>query len=219
MERWGEFLLHDDLSAIDTTPEALGPRADFEWLEGEGPWNHHLGRTYSDSSGAQADPYVPIPAWAPPEESFLAASVLADGQGASESLIAFIRQGNSDVETYKRPFNAAPTGDDRTLMVMWSLRYSRPFYMQDTGVPQPINSRSIEGATVVQDALVKVTVRGIPAILRRWSPGRGQNMYGARLPTLILNWYEGARLWSAQSTFLGEAELIRVAESSRVPPP
>jgi hypothetical protein len=41
---------------------------------------------------------------------------------------------------------------------------------------------------------------------------------GARLPTLILNWYEGARLWSAQSTFLAEAELIRVAESSRVPP-
>jgi hypothetical protein len=36
-----------------------------------------------------------------------------------------------------------------------------------------------------------------------------------KLPTVLLNWYEGSTLWAVQSTFLSLDDAVRVAESIR----
>ena len=127
-----------------------------------------------------------------------------------EAHTAFIRSSHPDVAQFA---SAEIVPSDRTLLVAWTARVGKPMYCDGREGPVPLNASKLEEATVVQDAIERVMVNDHPGILRLWSPRHQQPMYGARLPTIILNWYEGPILWTVQSSFLNAAEVLQVAES------
>lgn len=49
----------------------------------------------------------------------------------------------------------------------------------------------------------------------RNSMPRRQNLYGSRLPSVTINWYEGPLLWTVQPSFLAPDDALAVAESIR----
>ncbi|MBI5949366.1 MAG: helix-turn-helix transcriptional regulator [Chloroflexi bacterium] len=211
-ERWGDFVLALNPPAV-VVPEFPAPRGDFPFIDGEGPWDHHLALLIGDEARARADGRVPFPQYVPASEDFLVASILADAAGTAEVWLGFIQADKSVVHLSSgdRPAD----GNDATLKIGWSLRFGRPRYVQAHTGPIPLNAPDLAGATAVEDELRKVTVNGRPGIMRLWSGRQGQDMYGARLPTVILNWFDGPVLWAVHAYFLSPDEVLKVAESIR----
>lgn len=213
-ERWGDFVLSPDASLEAHKTEFPAQRPGFSWLEGESPWTHRFAKQSTTAATAQADLRIPWPAYVPAGEDFLAASVLDDGSSAADGLVAFINSGNPDVSKYARR-DGVRTGDDGTLKISWSRRFSRPAYMTAHVEPLPVNGTSLSDATVVEVDFRKVDINGSKGVLRVWEPRGAQSMYGSRLPTVLINWWDGPVYWSVQSTFLTAGEALRVAQSIR----
>ncbi|MGI8926443.1 MAG: hypothetical protein ACR2HN_07320 [Tepidiformaceae bacterium] len=211
-ERWGDFVLTAD-KTLPRVTEHPASRADFPWDDTEGPWDHHLADITNDEAAARADGRVPFPAYVPATERFLVANVLADERGPAEVWLAFIEPSRGEIRLSRstRPAD----GNDATLKIVWTLRAPRPLYLTAHNGPIPINAPSLDAATAVEDEIRKVTVRGQPGILRLWSGRQGQDMYGTRFPTVILNWFEGPVFWAVKSYFLSVDEVLRIAESIR----
>lgn len=213
-ERWGDFVLSPDASLETHETEFSAERPEFPWLEGESPWTHRFAKPFTTSALAQADSRVPWPSYVPPGEEFLAASVLDDGSSAADGLVAFINSGNPDVSKYARR-DGVRSGDDGTLKISWSRRFSRPAYMTAHVEPLPVNGTSLNDATVVEVDFRKVDINGSQGVLRVREPRGVQSMYGSRLPTVIINWWAGPIFWSVQSTFLTPDDTLKVAQSIR----
>jgi hypothetical protein len=150
----------------------------------------------------------------PPGEEFLVALILDDGKGAADGAVAFVASAHPDVARYAP--RGERNGDDGTLLVAWTRRFPRPVVLQSHVGPIGISGLPLDRARVQEDSITKVTVRGHEGVVRTWSPrAADQNMYGGRLPTVLLNWFEGDVLWSVQSYFLTPDEVLKVAESIR----
>ncbi len=204
-ERWGDFVLTPNPPA-HATPEHAAPRKNFPFEEGESRWNHRFAIHHGTEAGARADARVPLAAWVPAGEEFFVATVLADQNGAAGAALAYIPPDKRTVPLSKpRP----ATGDDATVTISWSLRFPRPLYFQAHNGP-------LVKVSHIEDEIQKVTIQGKPGIMRLWSPREpGQDMYASRLPTIILNWFDGPVLWSVQTYFLSPDDALRLAESIR----
>ena len=216
-ERWGSFVLTPDVektsseirNANATTPAR---RTDFPWMEGENVWDHRLALRPTSASAAALDPRVPVPSFVPGQEEFLAAYVLGDERGPVNGGIAYGRTSHPDWKAYGGGLQG---GNDHTIWVAWSVLYSQPAVFLAHAEPIPANAATVEQASIVQETTQKVTVRGYPGIIRVWSGRGGQSLFGARVPSVALNWYEGDVWWTVQASFLSPAEVLQVAESIR----
>jgi hypothetical protein len=212
-ERWGDFVLSPDASKETHVAEFPARRRDFSFQEGESPFSHRFARRLPDAAAASRDPRVPWPGYVPKGEEFLSAFVLDDGSGAISGNLSFLRRDHPDVLTYATPAGVLPS--DGSVKIFWAAWNSRPAYMTAHVDPVPVNAGPDGKATVVEDNFRKVRVRGHEGILRTWKSVGERNMYGARLPTVIINWWEDDVWWAVQSFFLTPEEALRVAESIR----
>jgi hypothetical protein len=142
----------------------------------------------------------------------LAASVVADANGPADGAVAYIRRSHPDVLRYGRP-EVGP--QDRSLLIAWSGRYTRPAYAVAHDHPRPLNAKMLEDSSLVEESLSPVEIQGYRGLLRVWSVRGQQSLYGGRLPSVILNWYGYGILWTVQSMFLSVDEALAVAESIR----
>lgn len=212
VERWGDFVLVDDLSTAPRMVEGAGPRWNFPWPDDVNVWDHTNARVTRDPQEAERDERVPLSTTVPGEEEFLAASIVADEHGAADGAVAYIRRSHPDISRYGRP----ETGpQDRTLFIAWSARYTWPAYAEAHDDPRPFNAKTLEDSSLIEELLSPVDILGYRGLLRVWSVRGRQSLYGGRLPSVILNWYADGILWTVQSIFLTVEEVLAVAEGIR----
>ena len=214
-ERWGGFDLSLDAKTASEAGGTPGPRHDFPLTDSHSPWSSPLTTRLTTEAVARGDARVPYPEWIPTGESLVEAAVLEDENGAASAMVGFLIRDHPEVSQYARP-GGGTTGDDADVKISWNAMLGRPAYMLVHEQPAAVDSTSVDTATVLEDPLIKVRVKGHEGIMRVWKPAPGAaSMYGRRLPTVTINWYEGPIFWSVQSTFLSPEDALRLAESIR----
>lgn len=211
--RWGDFVLRS--SAVGSAPpiEGVGPARDAVWPEGVGPWEHPLPVEFRDESSARGNSFLPFPEFVPAGEQFLAANLIQDGPRVVDAAVAYMRSG---IPLTTSPISDQPGSSptDRTLLVGYTGRYNRPAGIYHHVESVPVNGIDPRDATVFEDEVQLVEVQGNRGILRTWR-SVDQDLYLSRLPSVIVNWFNGPWFWSLQSSFLTTDEALEVANSIR----
>jgi hypothetical protein len=211
-ERWGGFILTDN-PAYEPRIEAPAPRADFPWAHGDGYWDNRFAKHYASIDEAARDARVPLPSYVPNTHKFLAAVVLDDGFGAADSSVAFLEPDRRTIQLSRGDSRAA-AGPDGSLNVAWSLRFPRPLPRLVHSRPIALSAPSVNDAAFVEDSIEKIHVAGNEGVLRLVSSRGGVDLYGMRIPQVVLQWFDGPTLF-AVTGYGDPAVLTRVAESMR----
>lgn len=211
LEIFGDFIFAQESGLIIRDKEVAPLREDYKWPHGFSPWDAPGEITELSHYRASADPRVPLLMSTPDTYEFLGSKVLGDASGPVRCYVGYIRP---ELRTIKLPFgrSRSATLDDATITVTWSLLDGKPLYVvpvRTSGEASPF------GVAVLLDETYKLTLRGVPAILRLYSTrGRGET-YDYRVPSVALNWFEDDVAWSFQSHFLTPKAAIKAAESIR----